>query len=1176
MSTKNSAQVLESVSKMFPWADSMYTCRIYMSRKIVATMVIDGHSFLVGWMHNPAIMPLNRYALGIFTDKQKSHFIPIALANTDGEIYETSKLRADLNELESRVYVGVEGEGRVKISRFMRTKPSASNSSVINIKHGAVIARSENGRARWLASFLKQGNRYTFEQVRSSILTAADLANNREKDAMVIAYFMIYAQPTLALDNPRVLGFGTSNIYRRLRQQAPLSAIRMSNADIDDVRSAGLRVSGLEEYFCHAMKESGALERIPHLEAKHGQENLETETNPRSHLYYLHSRDGVDFDAAVKTLRIESNLNRFVTTASVIENNYHFDFLPTEDSIHVSYVAQLSEDLLENPAFDALSTLDTHGVEDVKAYPALWYTRDKNQTSVPESSFTSRWLGQFYAQAREKITDPQQYTVLNNIPRINAVYPMVRAARETAFGIAMHNDPYRNLAQTQQNHGAHNSQWVYRQALSRLITYLRLPLRSDIDFRADVEKARATVIDFTSTASTGMPLQRFDSASQTWVDLSDTERAQMSSRYNLRVGIILAALAFGASDNIDKVAIRIDSLDSTQDLEDRDPTMYALLMRALEKMGMDNQSPSSSSNAPSKEQLHSNSQAPGHTRSTDTQNTSGAQNSSGTQTDNAVLNAESNTASSDNDAFFDIMNSANFSDDQINAFESYNSQPTDAEVDEVFNAVTSANDDSAGENHSGESQNDESNSPVKITSAPGTDPLELIRRTALNNTVAAVVFERQHFMEILREYGLTKPYDFYREFETCTISPNADGVLQPIETSIDIRDTFFSPEGSQDEPEISRAVLSDETADMLGTHTAQGLSIQRSDILERAQEDIAAFAQETDLSVPQKAQKISEYIDSINDPELNEYKESYLRSVIDGTAIDRNRFTLSNELDNVREKSRETFLKGNAEEALTMLEDHLEILDAKFRSGDRVPVYFNSYPERVVYNKLRASSQENLVLIPDNLFRAHMELVEVYSQLGQRDKALKHVNMAVSYAPVYAFPHLRLSVMLAEDEDWKSSFAAAHNALLVALDKDDAAYAYYRMAYAAWMQDEFSTAAACYIISIGISERAVPHAREELNELSSRARSQDIALPDSADEAADALMYFGIDLWPFTDAVQLMTPSAKAAVDSNLFVAARALNIAAINLVPITQNLDENDAEALYIVQSQFLRSLNA
>ena len=71
----------------------------------------------------------------------------------------------------------------------------------------------------------------------------------------------------------------------------------------------------------------------------------------------------------------------------------------------------------------------------------------------------------------------------------------------------------------------------------------------------------------------------------------------------------------------------------------------------------------------------------------------------------------------------------------------------------------------------------------------------------------------------------------------------------------------------------------------------------------------------------------------------------------------------------------------------------------------------------------------------------------------------------VAYAPAYPFSHMKLAVQLARNEDWDSARAACLNALRVALDRDDAAFAYYRLAYAEWMRDRFDIAAAAYIMS---------------------------------------------------------------------------------------------------------------
>ena len=81
------------------------------------------------------------------------------------------------------------------------------------------------------------------------------------------------------------------------------------------------------------------------------------------------------------------------------------------------------------------------------------------------------------------------------------------------------------------------------------------------------------------------------------------------------------------------------------------------------------------------------------------------------------------------------------------------------------------------------------------------------------------------------------------------------------------------------------------------------------------------------------------------------------------------------------------------------------------------------------------------MLIPDNLFYAHMELADVLSQIKGAEAAIPHLNRMVAYAPAYPLSHLKLAIQLARNEDWDSARAACLNALRVALDRDDAAFA---------------------------------------------------------------------------------------------------------------------------------------
>ena len=150
---------------------------------------------------------------------------------------------------------------------------------------GGVVGRDDTGRMTWLASWLKAGNRYTLEQMRANLppVMRHDL---EYRDAITIAFFATYMLPQI---NGLLIGFGSGNIFRRLNREAPIGAIRRSVRDTLAARAHGMRASGLEDHFADLMREAGALDTTPGLEAVHGAEPL--------HLYtscLLYTSDAAD------------------------------------------------------------------------------------------------------------------------------------------------------------------------------------------------------------------------------------------------------------------------------------------------------------------------------------------------------------------------------------------------------------------------------------------------------------------------------------------------------------------------------------------------------------------------------------------------------------------------------------------------------------------------------------------------------------------------------------------------------------------------------------------------------------------------------------------------------------------------------------------------------------------
>lgn len=166
---------------------------------------------------------------------------------------------------------------------------------------------------------------------------------------------------------------------------------------------------------------------------------------------------------------------------------------------------------------------------------------------------------------------------------------------------------------------------------------------------------------------------------------------------------------------------------------------------------------------------------------------------------------------------------------------------------------------------------------------------------------------------------------------------------------------------------------------------------------------------------------------------------------------------------------------------------------------------------------------------------------------------------------------MRLATELSRHEDWDSVFAACLNALRVALDQDDAAFAYYRLAYAEWMRDHFDSALASYQMAESIAPEHIETLNIEKEELLTRMKSQGMQIFDEMDDIIRILKARNIPYWPDTNARSIIDSAAKETVNNGMFVIARTLCVASARMNYSKENNDVSNA-----IQMQFLRSLNA
>lgn len=975
----------------------------------------------------------------------------------------------------------------LRITKYKQHLQVVNNQNTNNasIVYGDIVMQvSLNDGLRQVASWLccGQGKHKKYTLESTRVLLPDSLRCNLSyADAIATAFFATFFIPDL---HQSLTGFGYYHVLHRLHTEAPLGAIRRSVSDIQNVRKEGLRVSGLESYYERVMHDVGALEPTHGLEAVHGAERLHLQEAQRTSAHYLIWDDSLEPAAALKVLRIEGALNRLQAIYQCLQTNASQGGKSLEDNVTCERIAAIDNAIIDDPAFIASESL-----------------------------------------GMQNFGSPLQD---DNIRPLMYLWRKARKCQQSASYLK------------QDEAG----EWLYRQSLSELIRSLYLPFRFDTDFRSNLSDGKVALA-FTATGASLMPVYKYDAENLAWHKYSSIEKSIMATNYNLRIGIMLATLAFGIDEKIQEVSIRLDSVGLEEMVAAQDNAISNLLTKTLRAL---------------------------NTMSSDATPAKGDPKDGDVHGDPAQLQDLQHLP------FADVVEAAQ--------------SLVDSHTHDLTNAITSEHNDESSETDSLNNGNDESNSHVALPDTHQTNtmsishvsqalhdnenndngennanPLAAFSEPPEIRTLMTVTFKRESFIQYIRSHGLQNPIVLYEKSHASMHILN-NGALGTVDASFDLHDTSFAPHGAQEEPEFSDTIFDQDQEDVLGTDHAQGLSIQREDLLQQAVADFHHIAAQPMLTTAEKAREAMNIIEHIGDPELSAQADNVTRALIDETVIPELSFKTSQNIRAMRVHAQEQLIEGDIKHAIDEYEKNIAKFDAMFAVENTVPRYFNSYAERVVYNRLFATPDEHTLLIPDGLFYAHMELADLLSQLHQHDAALNHLNSMVAYAPTYALSHLRLAAALSQQEDWSSVIAACLNALRVSFDKDDAAFAYYRLAYAAWMQDRFTLAASAYRMASYLAPGRIDPLQMELDELLSRMRSQCYKAPANMDEVQQYFRNDDIPVWPNIEANHIISKAAKLTVDDGMFVIARTLCVAHIRM---TLHEDLEGA-----VQSQFLRSLHA
>ena len=443
---------------------------------------------VLGWAQLPSTRGRG-FSLGIFPDRD--HFAQVAFADTHGRVFVGTDPNMDVQDMQARFMFGKEkevtlpdgerlGESDEPRSRSGFSRAGHGLGSALHhgrglgrgLGHGAdgvkaitggVVGRDDTGRMTWLASWLKAGNRYTLEQMRANLppVMRHDL---EYRDAITIAFFATYMLPQITRP---CIGFGSGNIFRRLNREAPIGAIRRSVRDTLAARAHGMRASGLEDHFADLMREAGALDTTPGLEAVHGAEPLHLYTSTYSSGYFFTWDKSLAFGQALKSLKIEGNLNRFAAVSAWLERNASLGRNPTEDTVTRAEAAQIDMKLIENPAIMALDPYD--GEQERRAVLSL-------------VDIAARTAGQI----RSEFPDPRDVLTQQNVPDSGVTNAVGAESTESVEGaVERTNKSDTNTQAARPSYSpARSDEWVYRQTLSSLLRRLRLPYRFDVEVPA--------------------------------------------------------------------------------------------------------------------------------------------------------------------------------------------------------------------------------------------------------------------------------------------------------------------------------------------------------------------------------------------------------------------------------------------------------------------------------------------------------------------------------------------------------------------------------------------------------------------------------------------------------------------------------------------------------------------
>ncbi|MEE0027732.1 MAG: hypothetical protein U0J70_09080, partial [Atopobiaceae bacterium] len=246
--------------------------------------------------------------------------------------------------------------------------------------------------------------------------------------------------------------------------------------------------------------------------------------------------------------------------------------------------------------------------------------------------------------------------------------------------------------------------------------------------------------------------------------------------------------------------------------------------------------------------------------------------------------------------------------------------------------------------------------------------------------------------------------------------------------------------------------------------------------------------------------------------------------------------------------SQQLLMTQRPEDALDVLRSALGPLEAEGRYVDSPTVAyrnFDSFTERVMYNRLNRNDKRSVVLVPDAYPVAHLTLSALYSSASTEDEsyleaALSHAQRALDVAPLSSAANLGVAACLEALDKTKEAQDLLRSFLSTAYHNQSMGMAYFRLASLLWHDGDHLAGRACYYQAARTFPPLFPFIVTEYQTLAMQSGDNE-SYEMSEEQVEEALRQANIPLAPTQDMAYALYDGATASVDAEVFPVAHDL-----------------------------------